>query len=429
MNQHSHAEHAKARSHDHAAASAATVKDPVCGMSVTLGAGKPSREHEGRTYHFCSKKCHDKFAADPSHYLAGAQKQPAQAAPKGTKYTCPMHPEIVRDAPGDCPKCGMALEPMGVPAGDEGPNPELVDFKRRFWIGAALTIPLLVLTMGPLIGLGFAREAHRRAHGAVGRAGSRHAGHSVGRLAVLRARREVGCQSQPQHVHADRHGRGRGVPVQRRRRARAGAVSRRFPRRAGSRRRLLRSRRGDRGAGPARPGHGTRRARAHRLGDPRAARSRRQDGARDPCRRARGGGAARASRGRRPAARAPGRQGAGGRRGRRRPLVGRRIDDLGRAGAGGEGRRRCGHRRDDQRHRQPGHGGQACRRRHDARPDRRDGRQRAALACADPEIRRRGRRQVRSRGDQRSPSWPSSPGRSGARRRRSPMPWSRRWRC
>lgn len=70
-----------------------------------------------------------------------------------------MHPEIVRDAPGSCPICGMALEPMGVPVSDEGPNPELIDFKRRLWIGAVLTIPLLVLTMGPFVGLGFIREA------------------------------------------------------------------------------------------------------------------------------------------------------------------------------------------------------------------------------------------------------------------------------
>ena len=122
---------------------AGSAKDPVCGMSVTLGAGKPSLEHAGTTYHFCSQKCHDKFAANPEHYLTGAHKKPAAAAPQGTQYTCPMHPEIVRDAPGDCPKCGMALEPMGVPAIDDGPNPELVDFKRRFLVGAVLTIPLL----------------------------------------------------------------------------------------------------------------------------------------------------------------------------------------------------------------------------------------------------------------------------------------------
>jgi Cu+-exporting ATPase len=73
-------------------------------------------------------------------------------------FTCPMHPEIVQEGPGTCPICGMALEPMGVPTGDEGPNPELVDFRRRFWIGAVLTVPLLVLAMGPFVGLGVVRE-------------------------------------------------------------------------------------------------------------------------------------------------------------------------------------------------------------------------------------------------------------------------------
>ncbi|MDX1375911.1 MAG: heavy metal translocating P-type ATPase [Burkholderiales bacterium] len=133
--------------------------DPVCGMRVPLDAGKPSVEHEGRSYHFCSTRCRDKFVADPGQYLepeARAQAKPARA---GTRYTCPMHPEIVRDAPGECPICGMALEPMGAPAADESPNPELLDMRRRFWIGAVLTIPLLVLTMGPFVGLGFVRES------------------------------------------------------------------------------------------------------------------------------------------------------------------------------------------------------------------------------------------------------------------------------
>ncbi len=154
---------AAAHAHHHGGAghggndAAETVKDPVCGMKVALDAGKPTAQHDGRTYHFCSSKCHDKFVADPRQYLSGAHKE-AKAAPKGTQYTCPMHPEIVRDAPGECPKCGMALEPMGVPTGDEGPNPELLDFKRRFWIGVVLTVPLLILAMGPYVGLGFIRE-------------------------------------------------------------------------------------------------------------------------------------------------------------------------------------------------------------------------------------------------------------------------------
>ena len=136
-----------------------TAKDPVCGMTVKLGQGKPSHEHKGDTYHFCSQGCHDKFVADPEHFLSGAHKKKKAALPKGTKYTCPMHPEIVRDAPTDCPLCGMALEPMGIPAADEGPNPELVDFKRRFWIGVVLTVPLLVLAMAPYVGYTAIRDA------------------------------------------------------------------------------------------------------------------------------------------------------------------------------------------------------------------------------------------------------------------------------
>ncbi|MCF8467922.1 MAG: heavy metal translocating P-type ATPase [Sneathiella sp.] len=133
-------------------------KDPICGMTVDLNKGNPRFDYEGTTYHFCSQKCHDKFATDPEYYISGAHKQQTKELVAGSKYTCPMHPEIVRDAPGDCPICGMALEPMGVPTGDEGSNPELLDFRRRMWIGTVLTVPLLVLTMGPFVGLGFIRE-------------------------------------------------------------------------------------------------------------------------------------------------------------------------------------------------------------------------------------------------------------------------------
>ena len=175
----------------------AITRDPVCGMTVDPAAGKPSHDHAGRRFHFCCAGCRDKFAAAPQDYLsakdpvcgmsvdrasaahmlkhAGARRyfcsagcaekfaadpdrylgdQPAPAPmPEGTIYTCPMHPEIEQVGPGDCPICGMALEPMGAPTGEEGPNPELVDFTRRFRIGAALTLPLLVLTMGPMLGL------------------------------------------------------------------------------------------------------------------------------------------------------------------------------------------------------------------------------------------------------------------------------------
>ncbi len=152
----SHHQSCHHENHATASSDAATATDPVCGMSVPLDAGKLSHVHDGETYHFCSAKCHDKFIAEPEAYLAGRPKP--EPMPEGTKYTCPMHPEVVQDGPGNCPICGMALEPMGVPAADEGPNPELIDFRRRFWIGAVLTAPLLVLTMGPYVGLGFVRE-------------------------------------------------------------------------------------------------------------------------------------------------------------------------------------------------------------------------------------------------------------------------------
>ena len=127
------------------------VVDPVCGMNVELGVGKPSLFHQDKEYHFCSSGCHDKFEKDPEFYLSGASKRKVQDATVGSVYTCPMHPEIVQDHPGDCPLCGMALEPMGIPT-DE-PNPELIDFTRRFWISAICAVPLLILTMGPLLGL------------------------------------------------------------------------------------------------------------------------------------------------------------------------------------------------------------------------------------------------------------------------------------
>ncbi|MBB2970629.1 heavy metal translocating P-type ATPase [Mesorhizobium sp. RMAD-H1] len=144
---HHHHKHGAAAQSDHGLA-----RDPVCGMSVDPNAGKPTAEYEGQVFHFCSAGCKTKFEADPVRYLSG---EPARQEPvkPGTLYTCPMHPEIVQDKPGSCPLCGMALEPMGVPTGDEGPNPELVDFTHRLWVSAACSIPLLVLTMGPMVGL------------------------------------------------------------------------------------------------------------------------------------------------------------------------------------------------------------------------------------------------------------------------------------
>ncbi|TPE60753.1 heavy metal translocating P-type ATPase [Sandaracinobacter neustonicus] len=125
--------------------SAKTARDPVCGMMVDPHATAHRAEHAGHPYYFCSAGCRSKFIASPQTYLG--KKPPAPVAPAGTIYTCPMHPEIRQDGPGSCPICGMALEPE-LPDANAGPNPELVDFTRRFRIGLALTIPVLILEMG-----------------------------------------------------------------------------------------------------------------------------------------------------------------------------------------------------------------------------------------------------------------------------------------
>ncbi|WP_417246824.1 heavy metal translocating P-type ATPase [Celeribacter sp.] len=129
---------------------AKTATDPVCGMQVEIKEGARTRDYGGETFHFCSAGCQEKFDADPYFYASGNAKKAGQKAQPGTQYTCPMHPEIVRDEPGSCPICGMALEPM-VPS-DE-PSHELVDFTRRMWISAAAAVPLIIITMGELVGL------------------------------------------------------------------------------------------------------------------------------------------------------------------------------------------------------------------------------------------------------------------------------------
>ena len=161
-------------------------KDPVCGMSVGPDA-KNRFTHEGTEYLFCGARCRERFVSDPESFLIPPDERPQPVAAPGTKWicpmdpeveednpgicpkcgmalepsgppvlatrtqwTCPMHPEIVRDEPGDCPICGMALEPMTVELDDDD-NPELRDMRRRFWVALALTIPLLVLSMGDML--------------------------------------------------------------------------------------------------------------------------------------------------------------------------------------------------------------------------------------------------------------------------------------
>ena len=123
------------------------VRDPVCGMSVDPHTSLHRATHAGRTQYFCSAGCKTKFEAEPQRYLNPAQTKPTAPTPVGTIYTCPMHPQVRQVGPGNCPICGMALEPE-IASADAGPNPELADFTRRFWIGAALTIPVFALEMG-----------------------------------------------------------------------------------------------------------------------------------------------------------------------------------------------------------------------------------------------------------------------------------------
>jgi P-type Cu+ transporter len=122
------------------------VRDPVCGMAVDPHATSHRHQHAGRPYYFCSAGCQAKFQADPAKYLAPSAT-PSPAVPAGTIYTCPMHQQIRQVGPGVCPICGMALEPELVAATSE-PNPELVDMKRRFWLGLALALPVVALEMG-----------------------------------------------------------------------------------------------------------------------------------------------------------------------------------------------------------------------------------------------------------------------------------------
>jgi P-type Cu+ transporter len=142
-----HTAHAHSN-HDHGKAEAGpqATTDPVCGMKVDPHTAKHRASHMGHPYYFCSARCREKFEADPAHYL-DREKSPAAEVPEGTIYTCPMHPEIRQVGPGSCPICGMALEPLLVSA-DSGPNPELADMTRRFWIGLVLTVPATALEMG-----------------------------------------------------------------------------------------------------------------------------------------------------------------------------------------------------------------------------------------------------------------------------------------
>jgi heavy metal translocating P-type ATPase len=136
----------------------AKVIDPVCGMNVDPSAAPAQTTYQGATYYFCCPHCLKKFEADPRKYLSGQPESMAlglghaPTAPPGTKrqYICPMDPEVLSDRPGPCPKCGMALEPKDVPAEEEA-DPEQAKMLRLFWIALAGSVPVLVLSMGPML--------------------------------------------------------------------------------------------------------------------------------------------------------------------------------------------------------------------------------------------------------------------------------------
>jgi Cu+-exporting ATPase len=127
---------------------AGTAIDPVCGMKVDAATSPHRYTHEGHAYFFCCAGCRGKFVADPEKYLGKKAAGPVPDTPaEGTIYTCPMHPEVRQVGPGSCPICGMALEPVTVSA-ETAPNHELADMTRRFWIGLALSVPVVALEMG-----------------------------------------------------------------------------------------------------------------------------------------------------------------------------------------------------------------------------------------------------------------------------------------
>jgi Cu+-exporting ATPase len=142
--QHRHHAHATA---DQIVESRNSVRDPVCGMMVDPHTTAHRRPHAEHTYYFCSAGCVAKFSSAPDKYFAPGDAQRAEPVSPGTIYTCPMHPQIRQEGPGSCPICGMALEPELATA-SAGPNPELADMSRRFWVGLVLALPVLTLEMG-----------------------------------------------------------------------------------------------------------------------------------------------------------------------------------------------------------------------------------------------------------------------------------------
>jgi P-type Cu+ transporter len=133
--------------HEHQ--SVTEVVDPVCGMSIAPEDAAGTADYKGVRYYFCNPSCRHKFDADPEKYVSDRRQRSMSGAPGSVEYTCPMHPDIVRNEPGSCPICGMALEPREV-TGEEV-NPELVDMTHRFWTSVGLTSPILMFMVSDLL--------------------------------------------------------------------------------------------------------------------------------------------------------------------------------------------------------------------------------------------------------------------------------------
>ena len=138
------ATHSCCSAHQHAPAQAI---DPICGMTVDTATARHMTDYAGQTFYFCCARCKEKFIAEPDRYLH-PEPQAAEPVPPGSIYTCPMHPEIEQEGPGHCPICGMALEPM-LPSADADDDHEAKAMMRRLWVLIGLTLPVVLLSMGP----------------------------------------------------------------------------------------------------------------------------------------------------------------------------------------------------------------------------------------------------------------------------------------
>jgi Cu+-exporting ATPase len=157
---HDHAALTRTEQDGHAAHVVAigSVKDPICGMWVDPATSQHRIEHAGKTYYFCSAGCLSRFVGDPAKFLTNEPAAKVAVMP-GAIWTCPMHTQIRRDGPGNCPICGMALEPEE-PSLDDGPNPELADFTRRTWVAGVLSMPLVAISMlAEMLGVHFVPPA------------------------------------------------------------------------------------------------------------------------------------------------------------------------------------------------------------------------------------------------------------------------------